>query len=214
MLPSDINRQIQNIVGTGKIIAIDLSVAPGLVRIEIDEGVPSDWMPYGMPFVGGTWIWCAPKIGVKGVVVSVGGEDEVCRFMPNLFDVSNYPYLSEADFKIHFNNGDEIHHNAESGALTINSSSMVTVNTQKAEVNAPEITLNGNVTITQTLTVQGFTNLNGGFAMNGGMARSGVYGTINIPVTFTAEPTIMGVTWSTHTHTGVQPGGGNTGGVG
>lgn len=215
MLPSDINRQIQNLVQVGKIVAIDLSTAPGLVRVEIDEGVHSDWMPYAFPFVGETWIWCAPAIGMKGTIKSIGGEDDVCRFFPNFFDESNYPYLTEADFKIHLKNGDFIHHNADSGTLTINSTTAVTVNTKKAEVNAdqadinaPIITLNGDTTVTKNLTVQGFTSMNGGFAMNAGVARSAIYqamsanyslmssnvrssviGTINIPIMVNAVMT-------------------------
>ncbi|GAA5097400.1 phage baseplate assembly protein V [Wohlfahrtiimonas larvae] len=238
MLPSDINRQIQNLVQVGKIVAIDLATAPGLVRVEIDEGVHSDWMPYAFPFVGNTWIWCAPAIGMKGTIKSIGGEDDVCRFFPNFFDESNYPYLTESDFKIHLKNGDFIHHNADSGTLTINSTAAVTVNTQKAEVNAPIITLNGDTTVTKTLTVQGFTSLNGGFSMNAGFARSAIYqamsanyslmssnvrngviGTINIPIivnaemTYNVDPILHGVPYLSHAHTDVKSGGDTTGGV-
>lgn len=209
MLPSDIHRKLQNMNPVGKIVAVDLTTAPGLVRVEIDQGVYSDWMPCAMPFIGGTWIWCAPKIGVSGTVMMEGGEDDVCRFAPNYFDESNYPYLSEADFKIHFDNGDEIHHNTESGTLTLNSSANVIVNTQIAEVHAPTITLDGDTTIEKSLTVKGFTNLEGGFAMSG----SGKAGTVNIPIDFKVDPTINGKKYSQHHHSGVQAGGDQTGGV-
>lgn len=213
MLPSDFNRKIQNILAVAEVVAVDFTQKPRAVKVQVNEGVVSDWMPFSVAFVGEAQIWAPPKIGTTGLVISEGGENAVRRFFPCFNNEATDPGMGSDDFLILLKNGDKIHHDAGSGTLTINSTSSVTVNTQKAEVNAPIITLNGDTTVTKSLTVQGFTSLNGGFAMNSGMARSGTYGTINIPVEFKVDPTINGTKYSAHTHKGVLAGGDNSGGV-
>lgn len=243
---SDILRKTDNMLRIGKIKAVNLSSSPAMVRVAVDEGVLSDWMPYSQAFVGETMLWCAPKIGTSGLVVSEGGDNRVCRFFPTFYDGSNEPGLTENDFKIFLKNGDFIHHSSEAGILTINSQQQTIVNTEnaeinsrKADVNALKITLNGDVLITRTLTVNGFTSLNGGFAMNGGAARSTIYkalsanysvmnnaasfsavvGTINIPIivnnvmTYNVDPVLHGTPYLSHGHKEVSKGGDNTGGV-
>ncbi|GAA5097338.1 phage baseplate assembly protein V [Wohlfahrtiimonas larvae] len=235
---SDLLRKLDNLIRVGTIAEVNLSSAPAMVRVEVDEGVKSDWMPFSQAFIGQTMIWCAPKIGMSGLVVSEGGENRVNRFFPCFNDSSNAPALGEDDFKIFLKNGDSIHHNSDSGILTINSASQVIVNSKKADVNAAKITLNGDTTITKTLTVQGFASFNGGFAMNAGFARSAMYqamsanyslmssnvrsnvvGMINIPIivnatmTYNIDPVLHGVPYLEHAHTDVKAGGDNTGGV-
>lgn len=212
MIMSDVLRKTDNLIRVGTIVDVDLSSAPAMVRVEVDEGVRSDWMPFSQSFVGETMIWCAPKIGTSGLVVSEGGENRVNRFFPCFNDESNAPGLSSNDFKIFLKNGDSIHHDSGSGTLTINSSNQVVVNSETADVNAPNITLNGNVTVTQSFTVLGFSSLNGGFAMNPSSmkSRSTATGTINIPVSFVVDPTIMGRKFLDHKHKGVLSGGDDT----
>ena len=66
-----------------------------------------------------------------------------------------------------------------------------------ATINAPEIILNGNVTING--------NLSQGMGENGGTA------TMHGPVTVTNDVTAGGKSLMTHTHGGVETGSGNTG---
>lgn len=66
-----------------------------------------------------------------------------------------------------------------------------------AEITAPEIVLNGNVTI------------NGNLSQ--GMGASGGAATMKGPVTVSNDVTAGGKSLITHTHPGVEPGGGNTG---
>jgi len=209
---SDLLRKIDNLIRVGTIVEVNLSSLPAMVRVEVDEGVKSDWMPFSQSFIGQTMIWCAPKVGTSGLVVSEGGENRVNRFFPCFNDASNAPSLGDDDFKIFLKNGDSIHHNSGSGTLTINSANNVIVNSETADVNAPNITLNGDVTVTKSFTVQGFSSLNGGFAMNAGhtKSRSAATGTINIPVSFIVDPTIMWRKFLDHKHKGVLAGGAET----
>lgn len=217
---SDLLRKIDNIKRIGVVAEINNSAMPPMVRVEVDEGVLSDWMPYAMPFVGQTSFWCPAKIGVEGIVFSEGGENRICRFFPAFYNQSNAPAgLTDDDFMIFYKNGDTIHHSSASNSLTINITDKTIVNANKTEVNAqestinaPKITLNGDVTVTKSFTVQGFSSLNGGFAMNASASRSrkAVTGTINIPVSFLVDPTILGRKFLTHKHKGVLAGGAET----
>lgn len=223
---SDLLRKIDNIKRIGIVAEVDNSAMPPMVRIEIDEGVLSDWMPYAMPFVGQTAFWCPAKIGVEGIVFSEGGENRICRFFPSFYNQSNAPAgLTDDDFMIFYKNGDTINHNSASNSLTINITDKTIVNANKTEVNAkesvvnaPKITLNGDTTVTKSLTVQGFTSMNGGFAMNRTNTRAlnNIEGIINIPVrvnalmSYTVDPNIMGRKFLEHKHKGVMSGGDNT----
>lgn len=86
--------------------------------------------------------------------------------------------------------------------VNINASSEVNVTTNKLTVNAPNSYFNGNVFISQLLTTGGFVS-NG--TSGGGIAQ--FTGSINV----TDEVTASGINLSTHTHSGVQSGGSNTG---
>ena len=77
------------------------------------------------------------------------------------------------------------------GSMTINAPAGTTIN-------SPQIVLNGNVTYIGNMT---------------GQAGNGGTGNASTPGTITAETDVIGggKSLKTHVHSGVQPGGGNTG---
>lgn len=84
-------------------------------------------------------------------------------------------------------------------AITVQTPGKLTASAQGgAEITAPEIVLNGNVTING--------NLSQGMGEGGGTA------TMQGPVNVTNDVTAGGKSLMTHTHGGVETGGGNTGG--
>ncbi|WP_456309768.1 phage baseplate assembly protein V [Serratia proteamaculans] len=84
-------------------------------------------------------------------------------------------------------------------AITVQTPGKLTANAQGgAEITAPEIVLNGNVTING--------NLSQGMGEGGGTA------TMQGPIEVTNDVTAGGKSLMTHTHGGVETGGGNTGG--
>lgn len=214
MLPTDMKRKTNEIVKTAEIAGIRTQNGFIEVQVEFEEGVKSPWMPYCLPFVGGTSIFCYPRIGQGGMILSEGGENEINRFLP-IFDTSKqFAGLGEFDFKVLFENGDFIHH--KSGNLTINSASTVVVNTQDATVNAKkstiinsnDITTNGNnFTVNAGLIkLNGYTQLSGGFSQIEGNARSGYTASFTSPTTFIApmkanvDITINGISFNGHLH--------------
>lgn len=213
MLPTDMKRKTNEIVKTAEIAGIRTQNGFIEVQVEFEEGVKSPWMTYCLPFVGGTSIFCYPRIGQGGMILSEGGENEINRFMPVMDTSKQFSGLGEFDFKILFENGDFIHH--QSGNLTINSASTVVVNTQDATVNATNTTVNSSDTTTNTdkfnvnapaINLNGNVFITGGISAGGGMSRSPVRAVFNYPVVFEAHAqanndiTINGISFVDHTH--------------
>ena len=92
------------------------------------------------------------------------------------------------------------------GTVTVTAGGDVTLTCPKLTVDCPDTTFTGNVT------VQGLITGNGGFTVTGG---SGVQATCDIALTgamsSTGDITAGGISLTTHTHSGVTPGGGSTG---
>ena len=212
-LPTDNLRKNSEIFKTGEITGI--RVANGIIEVqcEFEDDAKTPWMPYALPFVGGTSIFCYPRIGQGGRIMSEGGENNINVFTPNLDTSKQFAGLGEFDFKILFENGDFIHHN--SGYLTINSAATVVVNTQdatlnakQAVVNANDITTNGNnFTVNAGLIrLNGYTQISGGFSQVAGNSRSGYTASFTSPATFLShmtannDITINGISFNGHLH--------------
>lgn len=225
-LPTDQARKTNEVVKTGEIANIRTINGFIEVQIEFETDVLSPWMPYCLPFVGGTSIFCFPRIGQGGLIVSEGGENHLNRFLPNLDTSQQFAGLGAQDFKILFENGDFIHHNA--GDLTINSTATVVINTksatlntetttvnaknatvnaetittkgQKTTVNAPLIKLNGNVTIAGSLSQVPGEDGSIGEAVFTAPARFKEKVKLEQEVTAEKEVTVKGKAISPHTH--------------
>lgn len=212
-LPTDQERKINEVVKTGQVAGIRTTSGIIEVKVEYEEGVFSPWMPYSLPFVGGTVIFAYPALGQGGLIMSEGGESNLNRFIPDLDVQKKTAGLGAFDFKILFENGDFIHHNK--GNLTINSASTVIVNTQDATlnannavVNANDITTNGNnLTVNAPLIkLNGYVQIAGGLAQVPGSDGSVGTAVITAPTNFKApvkadqEVTVKGKAVSTHKH--------------
>ena len=80
-----------------------------------------------------------------------------------------------------------------------------------ANVTAPTIALTGNTTVTGNFTVDGPTQLNGSISQVSGVGGSGA--TMEGPLGVTNDVTAGAISLLSHVHTGVTPGGSNTGGA-
>ena len=216
-LPTDNIRKTSEVFKTAEITGIRITSGIIEVQCEFEDDAKTPWMPYALPFVGGTSIFCYPRIGQGGRIMSEGGENNINVFIPNLDTSLQFAGLGEFDFKILFENGDFIHHNQ--GNLTINSASTVVVNTQDATVNATNTTVNSNNTTTNTdkfnvnaptINLNGNVFITGGISAGGGMSRNPVRAVFNYPVIFQAHAeakndiTINGISFVGHKHPGVN----------
>lgn len=231
MLPTDNVRKTSEVFKTAEITGIRVTSGIIEVQCEFEDDAKTPWMPYALPFVGGTSIFCYPRIGQGGRIMSEGGENNINVFVPNLDTSQQFAGLGEFDFKILFENGDFIHHN--SGNLTINSASTVVVNTQDATVNAENsatvnaetTTVNSSNTTTNTdqfnvnapmINLNGNVFISGGISAGGGTSRNVVRAVFNYPVVFeanieakagaTIDPdiTINGISFVGHKHKGAN----------
>lgn len=127
-------------------------------------------------------------------------------FVPGIIGGGNNANPNDVEIKynnttIHLRKNGDVDINTPS-KVNVNASSEVNVTTEKLTVNAPNSYFNGNVFVSQLLTTGGFVS-NG--TSGGGTAQ--FTGSINV----TDEVTASGIDLSTHTHSGVQSGGNNTG---
>ena len=109
------------------------------------------------------------------------------------------------DVEIKYNN--TTIHLRKNGDVDINTPSKVNVNASNVIINSEttnngNVQINGNLIVSQMLTTGGFTSLG---TSGGGTAQ--FTGSINVA----DEVTASGINLSTHTHSGVQSGGSNTG---
>ena len=207
MLPTDNIRKTSEVFKTAEVTGIRTNNGIIEVQCEFEENVKTPWMPYALPFVGGTSIFCYPRIGQGGRILSEGGENNINVFIPNLDTSQQFSGLGEFDFKILFENGDFIHHNA--GNLTINSASAVIVNTKEGTLNADTATVNAsqyNVNAPM-INLNGDVNISGGInAGGGGRSRSGKTAVFNYPVHFTSSASVAvdivinGISFVGHIH--------------
>lgn len=199
MLPTDLQRKINEVVKTAEIKNIRTSNGFIEVQCEFEDGVFSPFMPYCMPFVGGTSIFCYPQVGQGGIIISEGGENEINRFLPVIDTQAKLAGLGAFDFMILFENGDSIHH--KSGNLTINSKSTVVINTDSATVNAKSVTSNGNkMTVNaDSIDLNGNVKVTGSFSQAPGESGGGT-ATFTSPADFKANVKIKGIDFSTHKH--------------
>lgn len=213
LLPTDNIRKTSELFKTAEVTGIRTQSGIIEVQCEFEDNVKTPWMPYALPFVGGTSIFCYPRIGQGGRVLSEGGENNINVFIPNLDTSQQFSGLGEFDFKILFENGDFIHH--KQGNLTINSASTVIVNTKDATLNASNTVINSNNIETNgnnftvnagLIRLNGYTQVSGGFSQTGGSARAGYTATFASPITFqshataNADITINGIRFTGHKH--------------
>lgn len=103
-------------------------------------------------------------------------------------------YTEDPTYYIDFSDQDKILIHAPAG-VTIESDTAVTVKAPKVTIDAAETTIKGHVTVEGGLNVAG----GSGAAVDGSLTTTG-------------DVTADGISLTSHTHSGVTPGGGNTGG--
>lgn len=214
---AETERLLANLIRVGVVAALDEANA----RVTVNTGgLTTDWLPWITARAGATRTWSAPRPGEQVLVLSPCGDPAQAVVLPAIYqDDHPAPAASQNVEHVVFPDGSTVDYNSSTNTLTVSvsGSGNVIVNCQQATVNAADhVTLNTpQTTCKGKLTVEGlFTYLAGMVGSGGTGASAQITGNIQVTgdVQTTGAITNNGKNiGSTHTHSGVQTGGGSTG---
>lgn len=207
---ADLARRIDNLIRPGTVAAVDHATATCRVQ---SGGLLTNWLPWFERRAGNTRTWSPPTVGEQVMLLCPSGEPAAGLVLAGIFTAAHDQPSSSADEHVtDYPDGARIAYNHTAGALTATGIKTATVQaSEHVTVDCPESTITGNVLIQGTLTVQDLLTYQNG--MNGSGGTSGNGNVITGDLTHTdGDLSSNGIVLHTHTHTGVQPGGGSTGG--
>lgn len=203
---SELARAVRDIIRIGVIAEVNTTL--GVCRVQSGE-LMTDWLHWLTSRAGGSRTWWAPSIGEQVLLLSLGGELDTGFVLPAIYsDDFPAPSVSPQAYHISFSDGAVLEYEPETGALTVSGIQTADISAATSiSATAPNVTVTASTKITldtpevvctNKLTT-GSLEVKKGGAMKGNIAHSGGAFTSN------------GVQVDTHTHGGVQTGGGNTG---
>lgn len=184
-----IYRKVSNMITRGVVSSVGSLTKMQTLQLRLLAGESKDEVEYFEPF-GFTSV---PLPGAEHVSVFLDGD----RSHGITLVVSDRRYrlttLAAGEAALHDAYGNKVHLKAD-GTLDV-------VATTKVQITSPLVTISGNLQVTGSITGTGGLAVSGGsgVSMNGNITHTG---------TITSNSVNIG---STHTHSGVQTGGGNTG---
>ncbi|HIE4802036.1 TPA: phage baseplate assembly protein V [Serratia marcescens] len=201
----DIQRLVRNLIRIGIVSELDLE--RGRCRVATGGNL-TDWLNWLTGRAGDARSWWAPSIGEQVLVLSLGGELETAFVLPGVFsDAHPAPSASAQAAHIAFPDGAVLEYEPATGALKAVGIQSATIEAaERITLTAPNITCiaSGKITLdapevecTQQLTT-GTIAIHQGGSMTGDLNHTG--GSISS----------NGIVVHTHTHGGVQNGGGQT----
>ena len=202
---SDTLRLLRNLIRIGTVNAVD----PDRGHCRVDTGGNlTDWLNWISFRAGRTRIWSAPSVGEQVLVFALGGELDTAFVLCGIYsDDFPAPSASADALYIDFPDGAVLEYEPATGALSVTgiktadvqASESITASTKVVMVKAAKsITLDTPEVICTNKLTTGTLEVKKGGTMTGNITHTG--GSI----------TSNGVVVHTHTHGGVQTGGGNT----
>jgi len=228
---AELERVVANLVRIG--VVTELDQANARVKVSV-SGLTTDWLPWTTSRAGATRTWSAPRAGEQVLVMAPHGDLAQAVVIPSIYqDAHAAPATSQDQEHVVFPDGSTVDYNSATNTLTVtvsgsgnvvinckhatvNADNDATVNTQTATVNAStKVQLTTPlVDCSQNVTVHGLLTVAGGMAISGGSGTTAAITgnvTVNGNVSNTGTLQNNGVNvGSTHVHSGVQTGGGNT----
>lgn len=200
---ADLARRVANMIRTGRVAEVDH--AGPRVRVQSGE-LLTEWLPWQTRRAGNTRTWDPPTVGEQVMILSPSGEPAAGIVIPALYCLEHpAPDASPNTHVIQFPDGAIIAYDHASHAFDLTGVATVRVAADMS------ITLDSPYThITGQLEVDDLITYHSGMVGEGGGGNA-----VTITGDFVHEQGVLssnGVVLHTHTHTGVQPGGGNTGG--
>jgi len=166
-----------------------------------------------VPFFGGapypSMIFQTPEVDIVGQTVVIGAPyGTMLRHGVPLLPTLRVDINAQGDANVHATGVGNVNITSDAGNITATAPNITANATTKATVSSPEIELDGPTTVKGDLTIDGQITATGNITSDGDMTAAGA---ISADGDVTALTAITPVTLSTHLHTGVTTGGGETG---
>ncbi|MDH2998101.1 baseplate assembly protein [Pasteurellaceae bacterium LFhippo2] len=192
---AEIDRRLDNLIRLGTIAEVDYKTATARVTA---GGITTDFIPFLTFRAGTTKTWSAPSVGEQVLIISVSGEFNTGLILPAVY-ASNAPSSNPDEHLIVFPDGTEIMHNSATGHLSAKNCKTALIQASNSiTADTPQVICTQNVVIKGNLTVDGTISSKGAISTQSS-------------VTATGEVSGKGISLSSHTHSGVEPGNKRTG---
>ncbi|WP_334168286.1 phage baseplate assembly protein V [Achromobacter mucicolens] len=152
---AELFRLISNLIRIGTVFAVDLKSRPAKVRVASGD-LESNWLQWIELRAGRTRTWNPPTVGEQVLVFSPDGDPAGGVVLTGLnSDAIPAPSDSEAEHVTDYPDGARITYDHQAGKLTaVGIKSAFVEASETATLQCPEITLDGDVTVTGLLTYQ------------------------------------------------------------
>ena len=152
---AELFRLISNLIRIGTVFAVDLKSRPAKVRVASGD-LESNWLQWIELRAGRTRTWNPPTVGEQVLVFSPDGDPAGGVVLTGVnSDAIPAPSNSEAEHVTDYPDGARITYDHQAGKLTaVGIKSAFVEASDSATLQCPEITLDGNVTVTGLFTYQ------------------------------------------------------------
>lgn len=208
---NEIQRQARNAVRKGSILDVDYGA--GLCRVAVgetdDDGLQTNWIPWLTPAAGSTREWLPPTKGEQVVLLGPMGDFAQAVALRGIYsDAAPAPDNSPNNHTRVYADGARVSYDHAAHALTaelpagatvrVVAPGAVVVQTKDATVQAENILLDGDATVTKSLTVKGPLTFESGMTGKGG--DGGAVMKIDGRADFTGDVHAGGVSLINHPH--------------
>ena len=152
---AELYRLISNLIRIGTVFAVDLTARPAKVRVTSGD-LESNWLPWLELRAGTTRTWNPLTVGEQVIVLSPDGDPAGGVVLASLnSEAIPAPSDSEAEHVTDYPDGARITYDHQAGKLTaVGIKSAFVEASESATLQCPDITLDGDVTVTGLLTYQ------------------------------------------------------------
>jgi phage baseplate assembly protein V len=208
MNENEIHRRVMNMVRKGAVTDVAHTSALPTCRVSTGD-LETTWLPWVALAAGETAEWNPPTVGEQVLVLSPSGDLAQGVVLRGLYSESSPTPSHSPDKHLRaYPDGAEVEYDHAAHALKVNlpagatvliaAPGSIVVHTQDATVKADAIQLDGNVTVTKSMTVKGPLAFESG--MTGKSGGSGATMNIDGRADFTGEVTSKGKSLPHHSH--------------
>ena len=198
----ELARRLDNLIRPGTVHSVDHAAA----RCRVQSGaLVTDWLPWLSPRAGSTREWSPPTIGEQVMLLSPSGDIGAAWVLPAAYsDDHPAPSTSAPEHVTVYPDGAVMRYNHATGALTVAGIQTAVIQADvQVTIDAPHTHITGSLAVDDLLTY------NNGIAGDGGDNDNLINGAFSHAGGALSS---NGIVLHTHTHSGVQAGGSNTGG--